>query len=299
MGGFGLDRAAWRLAVAYRGCVASEGLVLEPGFLQDEERVELLGWLGQIHPILELRYGKAALESGRAQRRLLRPVYWLGSWQFACLGYYRPPRGARGRCVAAEPYPPVLARLVARMEARLRPVFARIDLPGGFRLSTCLVNLYGRRLEPGRAVDAARLGEHRDFEPGPVASLSLGERALFEFVLPGRADRPSKVHERLWLDDGALLLFGGEHWKRRSLHRVLRVERRRGELFEIPVDRFETRRVNLTFRFVPDEHVIPFAGLPREAREDVRPYVQALAQRSPFWAAALRDAPPSPACDAG
>ena len=39
--------------------------------------------------------------------------------------------------------------------------------------------------EGDRWVDVARVSEHRDFEPGPVASISLGERALFQFVRRG------------------------------------------------------------------------------------------------------------------
>ena len=50
---------------------------------------------------------------------------------------------------------------------------------------------------------------------------------------------------------------------------------------------FRTRRVNFTFRYVPDEHVVPFAALPAPAREDVRDYVATLAQSAPFFAAAL------------
>ncbi len=152
------------------------------------------------------------------------------------------------------------------------------------------MNLYGRRIEPdGRGKDAARVGEHCDFEPGPVASISFGDRALFEFVRPGRPEQAARPLERLWLDDSSLLLFGGELWKRHTLHRVLRVERRRGERFAIPVEDFETRRVNLTFRFVPDAHVTRFAALPSESRDDVRPYVEALSAHSPFWAEALAE----------
>jgi hypothetical protein len=53
------------------------------------------------------------------------------------------------------------------------------------------------------------------------------------------------------------------------------------------IDGFRTRRVNLTFRYVPDEHVVPFARLPLATRDDVRDYVTTLAQSSPFWANAL------------
>ena len=44
-------------------------------------------------------------------------MYWLGNWQFACLDYYRPPKGVKDRCVRAEPFPPVLQRQVEKIEA--------------------------------------------------------------------------------------------------------------------------------------------------------------------------------------
>src|SRR5438309_911126 len=98
-------------------------------------------------------------EGDPRQRRLLRPVYWLGAWQFACLDYYRPPDGVEDRCVRAEPFPPVLAGWVARMESDARRLFATDEVPRGWRLNTCLVNLYGSRLEAGKRVDVARVGE--------------------------------------------------------------------------------------------------------------------------------------------
>jgi hypothetical protein len=45
--------------------------------------------------------------------------------------------------------------------------------------------------------------------------------------------------------------------------------------------------VNFTFRYVPDEHVTPFAQLPAAARDDVRDYVSQLAEHSTFFAKAL------------
>jgi len=68
---------------------------------------------------------------------------------------------------------------------------------------------------------------------------------------------------------------------------VLRVERRAGTVFDVRVPEFQTRRVNLTFRYVPDEHVLPFARLSRPAREAVRGYVAELARGSAFFAREL------------
>jgi DNA oxidative demethylase len=268
-----------------------------PGFHYDAEfvsarqRAEIVRWLATIHPLWEERLTEEAARKAGGQRRLLRPVYWLGSWQFACCDYYRPPRGVEDRCVEAEPYPPVLAQLVARIEKIARGLYAGTDLPAHWQLNTCLINLYGARIENERRIDSARLGEHRDFEPGPVASISLGERALFQFVQRGHRDAPTRVVAQQWLDDGSLLVFGGDQWKRRTLHRVLRVDRRGGHRFELRVPDFETRRVNFTFRYVPVEHVRPFAALSARTRADVRGYVRELARGSPFFARQLAAEP--------
>jgi DNA oxidative demethylase len=185
----------------------------------------------------------------------------------------------------------VLAQLVGRIEQLARGLYSGPDLPAKWRLNTCLINLYGARFEQGKRSDCARLGEHRDFEPGPVASISLGERALFQFVQRGHRDAPTKVVAQQWLDDCSLLVFGGDLWKKRTLHRVLRVDRRGGHRFELRVPDFETRRVNFTFRYVPDEHVQPFARLSPRARDDVREYVRTLAAESSFFARQLEQEP--------
>lgn len=261
----------------------------DPRFVRADERAEILEWLATIHPIWEDRYPDTRVPE-EGQRRLLRPVYWLGSWQFACLDYYRPPNGVHDRAVRAEPFPPVLAKLVARAEAIVRKRFPPDDVPHGWHLNTCLVNLYGARLAPGgKRTDVARVGEHRDFEPGPVASISLGERALFQFVRSRRPGTRDAVALQQWLDDGSLQIFAGEEWKRRTFHRVQRVDRRARVRFDAPhVAGFETRRVNFTFRFVPDEHIVPFGALSAQARDDVRRYVEELATHSAFFAGELR-----------
>jgi alkylated DNA repair dioxygenase AlkB len=252
------------------------------------DRAGLVAWLATLHPLWEWRFSELRPPpEGETQRRLLRPVYWLGNWQFACLDYYRPPAGVTDRAVAAEPFPPLLARLVASIEQRTRRMFSGPDLPAGWHLNTCLINFYGSRLEGGRAVDLARVGEHRDFEEGPVASLSLGERALFQFVSSRRpGDRDGVVAEQ-WLEDRSLQIFGGERWKRRTFHRVQRVDTRGGHRFEVQVPDFVTRRINFTFRFVPDLHVVRFAALAPSAREDVAGYVRTLARASAFFAGEL------------
>jgi alkylated DNA repair protein (DNA oxidative demethylase) len=260
--------------------------VYESGFIDDAANVEIESWLATLRPLWEMRYStKRPPPSGKAQRPLLRPVYWLGNWQFACLGYYEPPKRIRGVAVQAEVFPPVLARLTAAIERRVRTDFPRNVVPPRWHLNTCLVNFYGDKLEGGKEVDAARVGEHRDFEPGPVASLSLGERARFQFVRRGARDAPPVRTE--WLEDRSLQIFAGPRWKDDLLHRVQRVDDKRSLDLPPKIAGFRTRRVNFTFRYVPDEHVIPFAQLPPPARDDVREYVAELARSSRFFASAL------------
>lgn len=260
-----------------------------PGYLKAREREQLLSWLGTLEPIWEQRYStRRAPPEGQTQRQLLRPVYWLGNWQFACLDYYRPPRGTVDRCVAAEPFPDVLARIVSDTEKRIARLFPRKDVPAGYRLNTCLVNFYGAKQQGEKWIDTARVGEHRDFEPGPVASLSIGERALFQFVRSKRIGEREAPLVSQWLDDGSLQIFGGSFFKDRVFHRVQRVDKRAGCALPPDIDGFRTRRINFTFRYVPVEHVIPFAELGREAREDVRGYVEELARSSKFFASALK-----------
>ena len=259
--------------------------VYEPGFIDAGSRGEILKWLATLAPLWEQRYSTLRPPPGKQQRALLRPVYWLGNWQFACLGYYEPPKRVRDVAVAAEPFPPVHARLVAAIERRVRAGFPPRTVPRRWHLNTCLVNFYGDRIVDGRTSDAARVGEHRDFEPGPVASLSIGERARFQFVRRGARDAPPVRTQ--WLEDCSLQVFGGPRWKDELLHRVQRVDDK--HKLELPpaIAGFRTRRVNFTFRYVPDEHVVTFARLPVAARDDIRDYVATLAESSRFFAAAL------------
>ena len=280
-------KSRWPLRSTRPGKVL--GLHYDAGFLSKPVRAELKAWLETLHPIWEQRFSTfRPLPEGETQRRLLRPVYWLGNWQFACLDYYRPPHGLLDRCVAAEPFPPALQRLVDIIEQRARAMFRTAEeMPAKWHLNTCLVNFYGASLEGDKRTDTARVGEHKDFEPGPVGSLSLGERALFQFVSSSSPGERDAVVQQQWLDDGSLQIFGGDKWKKQTFHRVQRVDTRDGHRFEVNVPDFETRRINFTFRYVPDEHVLPFRSLSPEARRDVEGYVRELAKHSPFWAAQL------------
>jgi len=257
-------------------------------YLEPADKRKLLSWLASLRPIWEHRYStERPLPSGVTQRLLLRPVYWLGNWQFACLDYYRPPRGIHNRCVAAEPFPPVLARVVRDVETRIARLFPKTHIPPRFKLNTCLVNFYGSRLERDKRVDVARVGEHRDFEPGPVASLSIGERALLQFVEPHRSGEAARPLLSQWLDDSSLQIFGGPLLKDRALHRVQRVDDKLHTELPPQIDGFHTRRINFTFRYVPAEHILPFAELAQAAQRDVRGYVEQLASSSEFFRQAL------------
>jgi alkylated DNA repair dioxygenase AlkB len=286
--------SAQRARGASRSPLVPEGHYYFANYLSAPARDKIFDWLVKLRPIWEERYPTGRpLPPGRQQRRLLRPVYWLGNWQFACLDYYRPPRGVEDRCVAAEPFPPVLAQIVGDIESKLPRWFPAAHVPRGFHFNTCLVNFYGSRKEGERWIDTARVGEHRDFEPGPVASLSLGERALLQFVLPHRSGERAEPLLSQWLDDGSLQVFGGPLYKARALHRVQRVDRRTGKTLPPEIPDFSTRRINFTFRYVPDQHVIPFAQLGPIAREDVRGYVERLSLSSPFFKRALDREKPS------
>ncbi len=261
----------------------TRGLHVQPRWLSSADRAELLDWLGGLRPLWEQRYSTLRPPPrGETQRALLRPVYWLGNWQFACLGYYEPPRRTQDCAVEAEPYPPVLRRIVAAIEARARKHLPAAHFVPGWTLNTCLINFYGSRATPDGESDAARVGDHRDFEPGPVASLSLGEKAIFQFVQRegGRSGTPVRT---MALEDGGLQVFGGPLWKDTLYHRVQRVEDK-GALDLAPmVEGFRTRRINLTLRYVPPRDIVPFARLGAQARADVRGYVEALAEGSGWW----------------
>jgi hypothetical protein len=87
-----------------------------------------------------------------------------------------------------------------------------------------------------------------------------------------------------WLEDSSLQIFGSDRFKKQLFHRVQRVEKKTE--FHFPLNKihnFETRRINFTFRYVPDEHIVPFSRLSTEAQEDVKEYMETLATHSEFF----------------
>ncbi len=270
--------------------MSKRGLVYIPNYVKPKEKTAILEYLRGLHPIWEMRFSKNnPPPEGAPNRSLLRPVYWLGNWQFACLDYYHPPKGLYNRCVEAESFPPVLADIVAQIESLVHNEFLERDVPKGWHLNTCLINYYGSRLEGDKKIDVARVGEHRDFEPGPVASISLGEKALFQFVASRGKQSQSQVILQQWLEDSSLQIFGTDRFKKQLFHRVQRVEKKLAPIEGLHTSHFETRRINFTFRYVPNEHIVPFCKLPGPQQEDVRPYMEELSHHSSFFAQALKE----------
>lgn len=262
----------------------SKSLIYVPSYVSAQDKKEILHDLKSLFPIWEMRYSEHnPPPAGQSQRQLLRPVYWLGNWQFACLNYYHPPKGIDFRCVQAEPFPPVMQKWIRQIEEQVRNEFLAKDVPRDWHLNTCLINYYGDRVIEDKRVDCARVGEHKDFEPGPVASISFGEKALIQFVSSAHKQARSQVVKQMWLEDSSLQIFGGDRYKKQLFHRIQRVEKKMGKLFDVNTPDFETRRINFTFRYVPREHIQAFHRFPKNLQQDVRGYVEKLADHSSFF----------------
>lgn len=267
-----------------KNALTPTGIYYQFPFVDRKERAQILAWLETLHPLWEMRFSENnPPPPSDEQRQLLRPVYWLGNWQFACLDYYHPPKGVLHRCLKAEPYPVFLQKLVDRIEFIAKKRFPRSYFPEGWKLNTCLINFYGNKLEDGKWVDRARVGEHKDFEPGPVGSLSLGERAFFQFVQGKSTLGEDNIVFSQWLEDSSLQIFGGDKWKAKTFHRVQRVEDKKKELIGPKVESFQTRRINFTFRYVPEEHVYPLKDIPAPQQNDIRPYLETLSEHSQYF----------------
>ena len=274
-----------------------QNLIYQPNYVTKHQKQEILKYLSTLHPIWEMRYSNSNKPpEGEDNRQLLRPVYWLGNWQFACLNYYHPPQGIHNRCVTGEDYPSVIGRMVYEIEQIVHRQFSPKDIPDRWHLNTCLINYYGNKiLNPENAtdraaankIDCARVGEHKDFEPGPVASISFGEKALFQFVKSAGKSQKSEVVLQQWLEDSSLQIFGGDKFKKQLFHRVQRVEEKGTDFSGLNTTGFETRRINFTFRYVPNDHIKPFNKLPVNLKEDITPYMQDLASKSGYWAEEL------------
>lgn len=263
-------------------------LIYQKDYITASDKKNILNYLSTLHPIWENRFSESNPPPiGEPNRSLLRPVYWLGNWQFACLDYYHPPKGIHHRCVQAEAYPPVLQKLINEIEKMVRDKFSEKDVPRDWHLNTCLINYYGDKIETEngqiKKIDMARVGEHKDFEPGPVASISFGEKAMFQFVKSIGKSSKSDVVLQQWVEDSSLQIFGGDKFKKQLFHRVQRVENKGVSFTNLNTSNFETRRINFTFRYVPRDHIQPFFRLPKNLRHDIHGYVSTLAKKSTYW----------------
>lgn len=277
--------------------IALPGFSYLPRFITEGEGRTLISYFGALRPLWEERHaGGHAARQGATGRRLTRPVYWLGAWQFACLGYYAPPLHVEDRCVRAEPFPSVMQDILGR----LLPTLAEHHAPGESVAApnTCLVNYYGSELKPdakGRLqpVDGARLRLHRDSEPGPVVMFSIGQPALFEFVDPSKPDVPELS---VWLKHRSVVILSGARFKDFLYHRVVRVRHGQEPALSCAMENFALRRVSVSFRFVPPEHIRELHALALAAQAQVRGYVEQLAEHSEHFRAQLRgcsQAPPA------
>jgi alkylated DNA repair dioxygenase AlkB len=182
----------------------------------------------------------------------------------------------------------IVEKLLVIIEQIAKTHFKKSDVPEKWKQNTCLINYYGASIGvDGKRNDCARVGDHKDFELGPVASLSFGERAFFQFVM-GNKNLKNNVLEEMWLDDSSLQLFGGSLYKERAFHRVQRVENKLKKHFDLNVENFETRRINFTFRYVPEEHIVRFRDLPQSLKEDIHPYMEILARSSEHFEKELK-----------
>ncbi len=263
--------------------ISLDGFSYLPRFMSRAEADECADYFARIVPIWEQRYGGHERgRQGQTGRRLTRPVYWLGAWQFASLGYYAEPDFTTDRCLRAEPYPDVMTRVLER----LRPVEAvhRGDAP--YRATTsALINFYGDEMRQ-QPVDVARLRAHRDGEPGPVIMLSVGQPALFEFV-----DGDDRVHLSVWLRHRSACILSGPVFKEALYHRVTKVKHGGEPRLTTRLPAFRLRRVSVSFRHVPQACIHDWQGLSASAQERVGPYVDQLARESEHFRRIRQGAP--------
>lgn len=265
--------------------VRDDGFSYLPRFITTAEAEELGAFFANLHPLWEKRYvdGDASRRGGEG--RLTRPVYWLGAWQFAALGYYAEPDHLHDKCVRAEPLPPVMVQILERLRPELATHGDTGPLP-----STCLINYYGseRKRPGGPPVDYARLRMHRDAEPGPVVMFSVGQPAQFEFVDP----QGSEPEHSQWLRHRSVVVLSGPNYKDRFYHRVTRVRHGREPVLAAQLDGFAVRRVSVSFRHVPERHIRDLGELGEDARAVAEPYVRELAAHSAHFRAQLQTLEP-------
>ncbi len=263
-----------------RDAIELPGLTYRPQFISKAESEQLIAYFGGLHPLWEQRHRDTGKErSDQHHRRLTRPVYWLGAWQFACLGYYAEPDHREHRCMRGESFPPVIGTILTRLHEVLTEQHVvppeLDDLP-----NSCLINYYGREVGKGVPRDYARLRMHRDHEPGPVIMFNIGQAGLLEFLDPDRAPEPELA---LWMRHRSIAIISGADFKDRLYHRITQV--RTGDLpaMHSQVPNFELRRVSVSFRYVPPKLIEDFSEFPGDSQEQVRDYVETLAENSEHY----------------
>lgn len=266
-----------------RSPIEEPGFTYHPHFISKEEADELIEYFGNLQPLWEQRFRDTAKQrSENHSRRLTRPVYWLGAWQFATLGYYAEPDHREHRCLRAEALPQVMQDILERSRPIL-DAFHPSELPSSLP-STCLINYYGREVGKGVPRDYARLRMHRDGEPGPVIMFNIGQAGLLEFLDPDRSPDPEL---KLWTRHRSLSILSGPDYKDRLYHRVTQVRTGDKPAMHTKLENFELRRVSVSFRHVPEELIENFSQLPAGSRDQIRDYVETLADDSPHFRSQL------------
>lgn len=268
-----------------RAEIQRPGFSYLPRFIQADEAEELIAYFGAVSPIWERRHQEGQHQrSGKQGRRLTRPVYWLGAWQFASLGYYAEPDYRLDRCVRAEGFPDVMQGILDRLRGPLDELHRGSARDTGGLPNTCLINYYGREVGDGQPRDYARLRMHRDGEPGPVVMFSIGQPGLLEFLDPDVSPEPELS---VWTRHRSVTILSGPDFKDRLYHRIVQVRTGQDPALRCSLDNFELRRVSVSFRHVGDDLITDFGELPQERRELVRGYVQELAEHSEHFAGQL------------
>lgn len=262
-----------------RGPVERDGFWYLPRFITTVEADALIAYFGGLMPLWEKRYhGTEHGRPGAHERRLTRPVYWLGAWQFACLGYYEEPDHTRDRCLRAEPFPSVMRAILDRLAPRLRelepgPISALAPRAHRGVPNTCLINYYGSERRNGQPVDLARLRMHRDREPGPVVMFCIGQPGLLEFIDHKQPD--SRVLG-VWTRHRSVTICSGPEYKDRLYHRISQVRHGQRPVMSCQLPNFHLRRISVSFRHVPERAILDLRDMDARAREHIAPYVHTL-----------------------
>jgi alkylated DNA repair dioxygenase AlkB len=271
-----------------RAPIERSGFSYLPRFITSKESEELVAYFSALTPLWERRHVENA--HGRADghsRRLTRPVYWLGAWQFACLGYYAEPDHREHRCLTGEPFPKVIDAILERLVATLMADHVWPDRGAGDSAlpNTCLINYYGREVsDDGPPRDYARLRMHRDGEPGPVIMFNVGQAGLFELLDPNRSPEPELA---IWTRHRSVTIISGPEFKDRLYHRVSAVRTGIEPRLQCRVPNFQVRRVSVSFRHVPTELIEDLGQFPSKRRDAVVGYVEELAKESDHYAGQL------------